>query len=209
MEPAKLFYVDGSPFARLCRALILDWNLPVETVELTFPLSKDFFKENPLGQVPLLKTVGENIFPTLQIAEQLWAMTEEVEIPTFDPLADRQIMTVILSMADMMVAAAYQDWAGLEQTKPSKLGFNPADRNLERAQNTLDWIEGQSGQWLCGDTVSVADYALAAVMLWSESRMPIDWKNRPKIARIVDEVALGENFASTAPGPWRAPVETD
>jgi len=209
MEPAKLFYVDGSPFARLCRALILDWNLPVETVELTFPLSKDFFKENPLGQVPLLKTVGENIFPTLQIAEQLWAMTEEAEIPTFDPLADRQMMTVIMSMADMMVAAAYQDWAGLEQTKPSKLGFNPAERNLERAQNTLDWIEEQSGQWLCGDVVSVADYALAAVMLWSESRMPIEWKNRPKIARIVEDVASGENFASTAPGPWRAPVETD
>ena len=206
MEPAKLYYVDGSPFARLCRALILDWNLPVEMIELKFPLSDAFFEENPLGQVPLLKTVGETIFPTLQIAEQLWAMTEEVETPIFDPLADRQMVTVIMSMGDMMVAAAYQGWAGLEQTGPSKLGFNPAERNLERVQHTLNWIEAQSDHWLCGDEVSVADYALAAVLLWSESRMPIQWKDRKKIARIVDEVALGENFASTAPGPWKPPV---
>ena len=209
MESAKLFYVDGSPFARLCRALILDWNLPVEMEEVAFPLTDDFFEENPLGQVPLLKTVGENIFPTLQIAEQLWAMTEEASIPTFDPLADRQIMSVILSMGDMMAAAAYQHWAGLEQTKPSKVGFNPADRNDVRVQKTLDWIEGQADKWLCWEEVSVADYALASLILWSESRRPMEWKNRPKIKRIVEEVSLGENFASTAPGPWKPPAGTE
>ena len=50
-----------------------------------------------------------------------------------DPLADRQMMTVILSMGDALVASAYQEWGGLEQTKPSKLGFDPGERNLERA----------------------------------------------------------------------------
>ena len=62
MEPAQLFYVDRSPFARLCRTLIIDWNLPVETVKLDWPLDAAFFDENPLGQVPVLKTVGETIF---------------------------------------------------------------------------------------------------------------------------------------------------
>ena len=209
MEPAKLYYVDGSPFARLSRALILDWNLPVEMIELSFPLDKSYFKENPLGQVPLLKTVGENIFPTLQIAEQLWAMTEEASIPTFDPLADRQMMTVLLAMGDMMASAAYQEWSGLEQTKPNLLGFDPGERNMERVQATLDWIESQAGKWLCWDEVSVADYALASMLLWSESRRPIQWKDRPKIKRIVDAVSMGENFASTAPGPWKPPVAAD
>ncbi|MEM7242760.1 MAG: glutathione S-transferase family protein [Pseudomonadota bacterium] len=207
MEPAQLFYVDGSPFARLCRALILDWGLPVQLVEVAYPLEEAFFEENPLGQVPLLKTVGENIFPTLQIAEQLWAMTEEASVPTFDPLADRQMLTVILSMGDALVASAYQEWAGLEQTKPSKIGFDPGARNLERAQRTLDWIEAQAGDWLCGDEVSVADYALASILLWSESRREIKWKGRKKILRIVEEVSHGENFASTAPGPWVPPVQ--
>ncbi len=206
MEKSKLYYVDGSPFARLCRALILEWNLPVEMVELSFPLDEDFFAENPLGQVPLLKTVGESIFPTLQIAEQLWAMTEEASIPTFEPLEDRQMMTVILAMGDAMKDAAYQEWAGLEQTGHSKLGFNPAERNLARVQATLDWIESQADKWLCGDEVSVADYALACMLLWSESRRPIEWKNRKKIARIVDAVSQGEHFSATAPGPWKAPI---
>ena len=33
MEKSKLYYVDGSPFARLCRAVRLEWNLPVEMVD--------------------------------------------------------------------------------------------------------------------------------------------------------------------------------
>ena len=62
MESAKLYYQDGSPFSRLCRTLIIDWELPVETIELDWPLNESIFKENPLGQVPTLKTIGETIF---------------------------------------------------------------------------------------------------------------------------------------------------
>ena len=75
MEPAQLFYVDGSPFSRLCQTLVIDWELPVEVIKLEWPLDEAFFDKNPLGQVPTLITVGETIFPTSQITEQLLAMT--------------------------------------------------------------------------------------------------------------------------------------
>ena len=45
MESAKLYYQDGSPFSRLCRTLIIDWELPVETIELDWPLMKVFLKK--------------------------------------------------------------------------------------------------------------------------------------------------------------------
>ena len=45
MESAKLYYQDGSPFSRLCRTLIIDWELPVETIELDWPLNESIFKE--------------------------------------------------------------------------------------------------------------------------------------------------------------------
>ena len=83
MESAKLYYQDGSPFSRLCRTLIIDWELPVETIELDWPLDESIFKENPLGQVPTLKTIGETIFPTSQITEQLLAMTVETTCAIF------------------------------------------------------------------------------------------------------------------------------
>jgi glutathione S-transferase len=202
MESAKLYYVDGSPFARLCRALIIDWQLPVEMIEVSYPLPESFFEKNPLGQVPLLETVGETIFPTAQITEQLWAMTSESFIPSFDPLADRQLLTVILTLGDLLVSARYQQLANLKTEGENQLGFDPATRNLERAQHTLDWIEAQADKWLTGDEVAVADYALAAILLWTDSRGPIEWRNRPKIARIIEKVGAGDSFAATAPQPW-------
>ena len=203
MTQAKLYYVDGSPFARLCRALILDWNLPVLTETVPYPLPDSFFINNPLGQVPVLETVGETIFPTLQIVEQLYAMTEYSDIPRFDPLEDRQILTVILAMGDALLSANIQDWAGLTPSGINHLGYDPAVRNRQRAQSVLDWLEARADQWLCRDEVSVADYALAAILLWSESRKPIEWKNRKKLFRIVSEISMGDDFASTAPKPFK------
>ena len=201
MESAKLYYVDGSPFARLCRALIIEWQLPVEMIEMAYPLEDDFFKKNPLGQVPLLETVGETIFPTSQIAEQLWTMTSETFIPSFDPLADRQLLTVILSLGDVLVASRYQEMTGLKPAGKNHLGFDLAARNSDRAQHTLDWIEERAGKWLTGDQVNISDYALACILLWTDSRGPIEWRNRKKIARIVDELSTNDSFAMTVPAP--------
>lgn len=203
MESAKLFYIDGSPFARMCRALIIEWQLPVETIAVDYPLDDSFFKENPMGQIPLLKTVGESIFPTSQILEQLWTMTSETFIPSFDPLADRQLLMVVLAMGDALVSARYQELAGLEPTGKDQLGFDPAVRNLERAQHTLDWLEVRADRWLTGEQVNIADYALASILLWTDSRSPIEWRNRKKIARIVDELGTNDSFAMTIPTPWK------
>ena len=129
MESAKLYYQDGSPFSRLCRTLIIDWELPVETIELDWPLNESIFKENPLGQVPTLKTIGETIFPTSQITEQLLAMTFEPLAPYFDPLADRQLLITILSMGDAMIASNAIDRSGLKQTEKNTYGIDILNRN--------------------------------------------------------------------------------
>jgi glutathione S-transferase len=203
MEPAKLFYVDGSPFARFCRTLVIDWELPVEMVKLDWPLSEEFFNENPLGQVPVLKTIGETIFPTSQIAEQLLAMTVEPMAPFFDPLADRQILLTILAMGDAMVAANQINRSGLRPTAENTYGMNLTQRHGMRVERTLDWLEERCGKWVMSDTVSVCDYALACLLLWSDSRCPFEWRNRPKITRIVEELAAGDSFAQTVPSPWK------
>ena len=204
MESAKLYYQDGSPFSRLCRTLIIDWELPVETIELDWPLDESIFKENPLGQVPTLKTIGETIFPTSQITEQLLAMTVEPLAPYFDPLADRQLLITILSMGDAMIASNAINRSGLEQTGKNTYGINILSRNEMRINHTLAWLDGQSEKWLIGDKVSVCDYALACLLLWSDSRSPFNWRKYSKITRIVEELSYNDSFARTVPNPWVA-----
>ena len=202
MESAKLYYQDGSPFSRLCRTLIIDWELPVETIELDWPLDESIFKENPLGQVPTLKTIGETIFPTSQITEQLLAMTVEPLAPYFDPLADRQLLITILSMGDAMIASNAIDRSGLKQTEKNTYGIDILNRNEMRVNHTLAWLEGQCDKWLIDDRVSVCDYALACLLLWSDSRSPFNWRQYTKITRIVEELSYSDSFAQTVPNPW-------
>jgi glutathione S-transferase len=203
MEPAQLFYVDGSPFARLCRTLIIDWELPVDMVKLDWPLESAFFDENPLGQVPVLKTVGETIFPSSQIAEQLYAMTVDPMAPYFDPLFDRQVLLTILAMGDAMVASNQIVRTGLRPSAENTYGIDIVERHGMRIERTLDWLEERCDKWLMNDKVSVCDYALACLLLWSDSRAPMEWRTRPKITRIVDQLATADSFAQTVPSPWK------
>ncbi len=202
-DPAKLYYIDGSPFARLCRILIDEWQLPVQLVEVPFPLPDDFFEINPMGQVPVLETIGEKIFPTAQIVEQLWAMTVAATPPYLDPLADRQLLTIILGMGNFLVATVQQARAGLEQTGENKLGFNPAERHGVRVQRCLDWIDARAENWLTGDEPNVCDYALACLLLWSDARRPIEWRNRAKLATIIDRLQERPSFKATPPAPLK------
>mgnify|MGYP001443169167 FL=1 len=202
MEPAQLFYVDGSPFSRLCQTLVIDWELPVEVIKLEWPLDDAFFNKNPLGQVPTLITVGETIFPTSQITEQLLAMTVAPVAPDFDPLADRQMLLTILAMGDAMVAANQITRSGLSQTEENTYGINIVERHNMRIEHTLVWLEERCKKWLINERVSVCDYALACLLLWADTQSYLDWRKYPKISRVVEELATGDSFAQTVPSPW-------
>lgn len=198
MTNAELYFTDASPFARLCRILVIEWNLPVDLIEVSHPLPAAYFENAPMGQVPLLSTIGEKIFPTLPIVEQLWAMTEFPDAPVFDPMEHRQMLSAILAMGDALVVARNVEWAGLEPGSENRLGYDIVERNLARVQHTLDWIEERAEH----HAGSVCDYALACILLWSDSRGPIEWRNRPKIAQMVAALEVRPSLEQTHPRPW-------
>ena len=69
-----LHYIDGSPFARIARVLILEHGLPVRLHEITaFPPPDGYLAVNPLGHVPALQVGEKTYFPTRIVIDALLA----------------------------------------------------------------------------------------------------------------------------------------
>ncbi|MFZ5677732.1 MAG: glutathione S-transferase family protein [Pseudomonadota bacterium] len=208
--PLELYYIDGSPFARIVRILAREHGVEMRENEVVeFPPSDDFLKINPLGQVPVLMADGVAYFPTrIAIAALLERVADAAEgvaaaIAREDHRSrDEQDLAVILAMGDALAAHHYAKWAGIGPVDRNRLGFDPAERNMLRALRTLDWLEKrlQDARFQSGH-VSVQDIALAAIILWTESRGPVAWRGRPQMERLVDTLADRASFAATVPRP--------
>ncbi|WP_306114878.1 MULTISPECIES: glutathione S-transferase family protein [unclassified Roseovarius] len=194
-EPkGTLYYVDGSPFARLIRVLVREWTYPTTEVKLPFPLPDDFFDLSPLGQVPVLRTKEKVLFPTAAIASHLSEATGQKPY-------DTQLLAALLSWADSLVAAFYQEWAGLVPVpKKNALGFDPATCNLERVGPFLDWV----AQRIDPKTPGAPEFALGCILNWVDSRRPIDCKHPEVITELIRRLGDRASFQETVPAPWSA-----
>jgi glutathione S-transferase len=208
-----LYFIQGSPFARMARVLLREFRIECAEEEiLEFPPPASFFDINPLGQVPVLEDDGKRLFPThVVLAHILDVAARADRNGDLSPrlfrdafhCEDEQLMTVLLAVSDMLATAKYQIWAGLDAVQENSLGFNPAERNMERVYRTLDWLENRAterGFW--PDAISPHDVVLACIILWSEARGTIAWRGRPRLESIVARLADRPSFAATAPLPW-------
>lgn len=207
----KLYYTLGSPFARIVRVLLRELFIECEEIELSvFPPQSEFFKINPLGQVPALEAEDGVIFPTRLIIDRL------LMLPRIAPSGlagavrsdpgtwqDEQVLAVLLSMGDALVAIKYQAWAGLRAEGENLIGYDPAERHSQRVASTLDWLEDHaSSKGFLAGTLSIQDIALSCLLLWTDARGGFAWRNRPKIEAIVSSCAVRPSFLATAPQPW-------
>ncbi|MGR3343549.1 MAG: glutathione S-transferase family protein [Paracoccaceae bacterium] len=202
MSEAQLTYFPGSPFARMARVLVIEWDLPVQPVECEFPPSDELFAENPLGQVPALIFPDRSVFPTLLVLEKLWDMAGQPPA-AYAPDFDRQTLMTILQMTDAMVAAFYQGWTGLEPIGENLIGYDPAERNLKRTQFGLDWLDERSTASTLRAGLNLPAVALACLVLWADSRGKLNWRDRHSLARLVDGLAAHDSFVATVPPDWR------
>ncbi len=201
MDNIQLTFFPGSPFARMARILIMEWNLPVTPTQQEFPPTPDLFRANPLGQVPaLIMPDGTAVFPTFLVLEHLWEMAGK---PTdaYAPQSQRQILMTILQACDALVAAKYQDWTGLGPVRENTIGYDPAERHLERLQKTLDWLESLIPSGELGQGITLPNIALSSTVLWMDVRGGPNWRGRANMEAAVDEIASRSSLTQTAAQP--------
>ena len=209
----QLYYIQGSPFARMARVLVREYGLPCEEILVPeFPPQPGYFEINPLGQVPALVDNGNALFPTRIVLEHLVAKAAANGLPNTRLSRtlfregrypeDNQLLTVLLALGDMMVAVQYQKWSGLVPSGPNHLNYNPVERNQHRVYRTLDWLESKAltgGFW--PECASIQDAVLACLIFWSESRGPIAWRGRPKLESIAAGFETWRSYEETRPLP--------
>jgi glutathione S-transferase len=207
----RLHYTPGSAFARIIRVILRELQLQCQEIEITvFPPSSDYFAVNPLGQVPALETDEGVLFPTGIIIEFLMDQPRSVDTGFANSVRrsqghwrDDQMLAVILAMGDALGAMKYQGWAGLAPVGENLIGYDPAERHLERVSRTLDWLEARAkNSGFLPGVLSVQDVSLASFILWTEARGPISWRGRPKLEAIVTNCSERASFQQTKPQPW-------
>lgn len=208
-----LHYLPGSPFARMARISLRELRLEFREKSVdTFPPPDDFFRLNPLGQVPVLEDGGHAYFPTMPVLRHIFRIAAlGVSLPT--DLAgtlvregheefDLQVLDVLLSFSDFVAATQYIKWSDMQPGPRNRLNFQTTERNASRILNTLDWLENRvSGSGFWPGIMSPHDVVLACILLWTETRGPIDWRSRPGLEQIVENLRDRQSFKETEPPP--------
>jgi len=83
------------------------------------------------------------------------------------------------------------------------IGYDPAERHMNRVQRTLDWLEARATPTgFLPDVLSVQDIALACFVIWTEARGSITWRGRSSLEAIIATCTKRPSFAATTPQPW-------
>jgi glutathione S-transferase len=209
----RVWYIDGSPYARIIRATLIELGVAHEAIELASYPPAGIAELTPALQVPVLEDGGRRLFGSSLIREYLHATYADGAYPAAlvrdgHRWGDAQVLTAITSLTESLVHYFHSKWAGVGPTGENRLGVDPAERDMERAISLLDWLEGEAGpDGFWPGVFSPADMALSAAVLWTEAREEIAWRRssdrgRPKLERIVAQADARESFRRTAPRPW-------
>ena len=186
MSGIRVWYIDGSPYARIIRATLIEFGLAHEAIELASYPPAGIAQLSPAWQVPVLEVEGRKLFGSSLIRQYLHE-THGAGAPanaggcsmalTRDDhrWGDAQVLTGITSLTEALVHFFHSKWAGIGPRGENRLGVDPAERDMARALSLLDWLEAEAGPdgfWpaTASGVFAPADMALSAAILWTEAR---------------------------------------
>lgn len=211
----KLYYVPGSPFARKVRIVLAEKGLAFEAEALeTHPPGESVARLNPNLTVPTFVDDAVELFESNLIVEYLLSTYPDASDESDPSLAeamtrpeqhweDAKILATIETMANSMVLLSYLHWTGMEQVGENRIGMDLKARQETRIQSCLDWLEERATpEGFIPGSFSIQDLALICPLLWTDARLQIPWRGRPRLESIVARYAERPSVRATAVPPW-------
>ncbi|MFV1997863.1 MAG: glutathione S-transferase N-terminal domain-containing protein [Acidiferrobacterales bacterium] len=196
----KLYGSDTSPYVRKVRIVIAEKKLDCDWVlERPADAGGRFRELNPLGKIPVLETDSGNvIYDSPVIAEYLDSLTSPRLIPETGE-ARWQVQT-LHALGDGMMDATVARM--LESRKPEDKQtsgvVSKQEGKIATALGSLNSIAVAS--FLAGDSISMADIAIATALSYIDFRYAHDWRSQyPVLATWAEPVFSRDSFTGTVP----------
>ena len=198
----KLLGTDASPYVRKVRLVLLEKNLPHEyLVDAPRDPGSHVAQVNPLGRIPALILDDDTcVYDSPVIAEYLDSLNDSPAlIPRGDALARMRMKrweALADGIMDSAVAVRTERIRPEEKQEPNNIVIhnNAVGRALAHAAEQLggrDWCEG--------DTITLADLALASALVYLDLRQPErDWRStHPNLAAWFARIAARPSMRAT------------
>lgn len=196
----QLFYSQTSPYARKCRALIIEKSLEsrIELVEVS-PLDDpaDLHAANPLGKVPaLVRKSGPALINSPLICEFIDTLDDERWIPANGE-------SRILVLRQQAIADGLMDLTigrRIEKNRDAKLQYPLWIERWERGiARTLEQLDQERGQF--GRSVDLGALAIAVALSYLDLRYAeLDWRSaHPELGAFLEKWEARDSLRLTAP----------
>lgn len=199
----KLIGSTTSPFVRKIRVLLLEKNIPFDLVkDSPWEPGNHVADFNPLGKVPaFVSDEGEVLFDSPVIAEFVDSLNQSPAFVPSEARAARQVRQAE-ALADGICDAGIAIF--LEGRRPEdKQWPDWVARQTQKIERGCDALEAQLAgrDWLCSETMSLADISAAVALDWFDFRLPhLAWrKGRPQLAAMVDSLLARPSFVASVP----------
>ncbi|MCK9201144.1 MAG: glutathione S-transferase N-terminal domain-containing protein [Gallionella sp.] len=198
----KLLGTDASPYVRKVRLVLLEKNLPHEyLVDAPRDPGSHVAQVNPLGRIPALILDDDTcVYDSPVIAEYLDTLNDSPAlIPRGDALARMRVKrweALADGIMDSAVAVRNERIRPEEKQEPNNIVIhsNAVTRALTHASELLGGHE-----WCEGDTITLADLALASALVYLDLRQPErDWRiAHPNLAAWFARIAVRPSMQAT------------
>lgn len=171
----KLLGTDTSPYVRKARLMLLEKNIPHDyLIDAPREPGSMVARANPLGRIPALILDDEScVFDSVVICEYVDTLSDSpILIPRHDPLARMRVRRW------EALADGIMDSAVVVRTEALRAAEKQDPEIIKRHQDSISRALGFASTELAdreyceGDSISLADLALAAALVYLDLRQP-------------------------------------
>ena len=200
----KLYFSNGSPFARKVRVVLAEKGLAYEK-DIFDGLRPADTPPGPTLAIPVLEDRGTKLWESDLIVDYLLRTYPDAEgDKTAPPLSpwmarpdrhwqDMLVLATAHTMATSIVNLRLMTPDGVTADSSAYMG-----RQKTRVERCLDWLETQvTSEGFAPGWFSIMDLAFVCPVAFGEARGVLAWRGRPKLDALYDRVVARRSMIDT------------